>query len=69
MSGPWEGMTLEGRGTWSLDGERVRYTDGERSGSSAVRVEGSRLWLDPDFGLRRDGSVPIASEYERASEA
>lgn len=68
MGGACHGTTLEGWGTWSLDGERVHHTNGERSGTLTVRIEGSRLRLDPDFALARDESMPISSEYERLSE-
>jgi len=65
MQDQWDGMKLQGNGTWELDGERIRYTTGEGPNASLARINGSRLLLEPDFVLKRDGIIPVVGIYER----
>jgi hypothetical protein len=71
MIGPWEGVVLQGEGRWILDGTRARITAGKDIYEINVQVggEGLRLILDPDIVLRRDGEIPIPSEYTRVTAA
>lgn len=65
MRGPWDGMTLRGKGRWSASGDRVTYTCKEQSSTSIAHVEGSQLVLEPDFVLVVDGSTPVVGIYQR----
>lgn len=65
MAGEFEGTQLNGSGTWLLDGNQLRYTAGDNTGTTTVRIEGSSLKLSPDPVLRVSGKEPIDTEYMR----
>jgi hypothetical protein len=65
MQGPFTGMSMKGGGKWSLADGVVSYTSGANSGKSRVRLESGRLVLDPDFTVRKDGTIEVPGEYER----
>jgi hypothetical protein len=67
MQGPFAGMSMNGGGKWSLHDNVVDYTSGDNSGQSHPRLEPGRLILDPDFSIRKDGTIEVAGEYERVS--
>jgi hypothetical protein len=63
MQGPFAGISMKGGGKWSLTGGIVSYTSGHNSGTSRPRFESGRLVLDPDFTIRKDGTVDVTGEY------
>lgn len=65
MEGQFAGMTLKGGGKWSVAEGVVRYTSGANAGESHARVESGRLFLDPDFTVRIDGTREVIGEYQR----
>ncbi len=65
MRGPWDGMTLKGNGRWSASGDRITYTGKDQTSTSIARFEKSRMLLEPDFVLVKDGATPVISVYER----
>jgi hypothetical protein len=65
MQGPYAGMSMKGRGTWSLSEGVLTYTAGANSGKSNVRLESGRLVIDPDLSVLKDGKTEVTGEYER----
>ncbi len=66
MQGAYSGITMKGGGKWSLKEGVIHYTSGENTGTSRVRLDLGRLVLDPDFTVRKDGTIEVPAEYERA---
>jgi hypothetical protein len=48
MTGRYEGMHLEGSGTWKFSEATLEYTAGANSGVSTATMDASTLTLDPD---------------------
>jgi hypothetical protein len=65
LQGSFAGMKLNPSGTWSWANGAVSYTAGGNSGTAMVRLVSGRLVLDPDFVLRKEGTVAVAAEYQR----
>jgi hypothetical protein len=65
MQGPFAGMKLNVGGKWSLADGVVSYTTSGDSGKAKVAIASGRLTFDPDFVLRKDGTVPISGEYRK----
>jgi hypothetical protein len=68
MMGPFAGMSMKGGGKWSVAQGLLHYTSGNNSGTSRARFESGRLVLDPDFSVRKGGTIEVACEYERADD-
>ena len=65
MEGNFAGVSMTGDGKWAMADGVVSYTSGAISGKSRVQLESGRLVLDPDFAIRKDGTIEVKGEYER----
>lgn len=68
MDEKWNGMILEGSGTWSLapDG-LLTWTHGAGSGKTTVKRDNNILLLSEDILVRSDGGkVPGPATYKRS---
>jgi len=68
MTGDWEGMRMEGSGSWSVDAGQLDYTAGANSGSSVISWRDGSLVLDPDPVLRDQARQPGTAVYDAAAD-
>ncbi len=65
MTGKFDGMTLNGSGTWLLQGNQMEYTAGANRGKTTVHVDNNSLVLSPDPVVRLNGKEAVETQYVR----
>ena len=66
MTGAFEGMRMNGSGTWRLTDSTLTWITGDNSGTSRVALLGDSLTLEPDPVLVQPGGKgPINTRYAR----
>ena len=65
LIGRFEGLSMEGAGSWRCDHDSLSFTAGDNAGVSHVVLDAGRLRLEPDPVLRREGTEPVVGVYER----
>lgn len=63
MSGQFEGMKMNGAGTWRIKDSKLFYTVGGNSGQSNIEIKNGILKLNPDPVLLFNGETPINTVY------
>jgi hypothetical protein len=66
MTRQYEGMELEGSGTYKTNSNAFEYTAGENSGKSEIEIKDDLLMLSPDPVIKPNGGkVAAKTVYER----
>jgi len=67
MSGQFAGMTLNGCGTWTQNGDILSWTIGENTTDTSFTLRSDVLAFDCDPVLLKEGKTPMSTEYSRAT--